>query len=74
MSTAAPTTPSINGKWLTADAVRWRDYFLRKTSVSPQDFDDKILDHAKRLASPKIGANSVLLAAVDLGLYQGTSP
>jgi hypothetical protein len=74
MSSTATTPPSIGGKWLTGDAMRWRDYFLRKSNVEPKAFDDRILHHALGLGSPKIGGNAVLLAAVDLGLYQGTSP
>ncbi len=74
MSTTATGPLTIGPKWLTQDAEQWRAYFLRKTSISEQDFDAKILDHATQRHSPKIGGNSVLLAAADLGLYQGTAP
>ena len=69
---AAPD--SIGGKWLTGDASRWRDYFRRKTNCDQDEFDQRILQHATKLRSPKIGGNAVLLAAVDMGLYQGTAP
>lgn len=65
--------PVVGGRWFTAAGERWYKFFLRDRNASTKGkFDKRIVARASKFGP--IGGNAVLLAAVDLGLYEDASP